>query len=584
MIPKSSFSSRGRMHSPMSETRNRARTYWSRLDRLLFPFFSTWLLAAYIHLCMILALFVPINHNLKRNALFLVVVLLEFVFTRRFIRMHPDRPFHRKKALRFLTYVGNIGLWALFFLVWVDFVHYTLAFTPALRFWGAYFYPMTVILWRSMGPYTVAVVLLWAGLYYILTVRRGMFRILVSCAPFFLFTYLFFLHQWFLGGVGWASTESIARQPGVEKVLDTRDLSKILDAEEYPWAEILAPPGLDLMGIPREKIYVRNRPRDIWYEPGDNSLIFEYGATYRPVDVYYPVIVKKNLTTGNIQWILSKDNIRIMDVTGDVISFGPWTHPYIYQVSKENLEVVNRIEKQVPIPDVRWEPSCVLKDFEKNRIYVSIDYWPAILAYDLGANKLTNSVELSSKGLVLIGGFVWHVVQSHVSRRLYSINAPGPGDLAEIDPDTMEVTNYKDFGDLFGTALFLDQQDQKLYYQSGIFNSLYRLDLKTFSVEREYKGEFHARRLRVDHDRNVMYVLGYVSGKVIALDLDSGKHLWALPVGGRPHGLDLHGQTLWINSMAGVFKLDLNVIWKAKGFAGTRHDLTRGAQTPVLGK
>ncbi|MFH1886166.1 MAG: hypothetical protein ABIM40_05655 [Pseudomonadota bacterium] len=567
----------------MNETTNKAGTPLSRLYRLLFPFFSTWLVAAYIHLCMIFALFVPVNNNIKRNALFLVVVLLEMVFTRRFIRMHPESLFHRKKALRILTYAGNIGLWAMFFLVWVDFVHYTLAFTPALRFYGAYFFLLTVVLWRSMGMYTVAAILLWAGLYYALTVRRGRFRIITSFAPYFLITYLFFLHQWHLGGTGWASTESIARQPGVEKVMDSRELSEALEAQTDPWADILVIPGLDVRSIPRKKIHVRNRPRDVWYEPGDNSVFLVYGATYNVGD-YYPVIVKKNLSTGKIQWILSKSNIRILDHSGDVISFGPWTHPYIYQVSKENLQVVKKIERQVSVPDIRWEPNCVLPDFEKDKIYVSIDYWPSILTYDLDTGELVDSVELVSKGLVITGGFVWNLVQSHASRRLYSINAPGPGDLAEVDPDTMEITNQMDFGDLIGTGLFLDQTDQKLYYQSGFFNSLYKVDLKTFTMEREYKGEFHVRRLGLDRERNVMYLLGYVSGKVTALDLDSGKHLWKVPVGGRPHGLDLQGQTLWVHSMAGVFRLDLDTIWKEKGFAGTRYDLAGQTHAPGSGE
>ena len=97
--------------------------------------------------------------------------------------------------------------------------------------------------------------------------------------------------------------------------------------------------------------------------------------------------------------------------------------------------------------------------------------------------------------------------------------------------------------------------------------------METFEIKRTFKGEGHARRIKLDKKRNCLYVLGYFSGTVFPIDLNTGKRPWTIHVGGLPHGMDLNENTLWVNSMSGILKLELNQIW------GENRDEESEAQT-----
>jgi hypothetical protein len=129
----------------------------------------------------------------------------------------------------------------------------------------------------------------------------------------------------------------------------------------------------------------------------------------------------------------------------------------------------------------------------------------------------------------------------------------------------MKIVNKRKFFDVVSTALVLDDDRDLLYYQNGCFRQLYQIDTKTFEVRRTFSGEGHARCLRLDPRRNCIYVLGYFSGTVFPVDLDTGKRPWTVRVGGLPHGMDLQQDTLWVNSMFGVLQLDLETIWRRSG-------------------
>jgi hypothetical protein len=131
------------------------------------------------------------------------------------------------------------------------------------------------------------------------------------------------------------------------------------------------------------------------------------------------------------------------------------------------------------------------------------------------------------------------------------------------------VVKKKRFNDVVGTSLEIDDDNGLLYYQNGGLNSLYAIDMESFEIKRTYKGECHARRIRLDKKRNCIYVLGYLSGTVFPVDLSGGRRPWQIHVGGLPHGMDLHNDTLWVNSMAGVLKLDLKTLWGSIGNVGT---------------
>ncbi len=126
--------------------------------------------------------------------------------------------------------------------------------------------------------------------------------------------------------------------------------------------------------------------------------------------------------------------------------------------------------------------------------------------------------------------------------------------------DALTVQRSVDLGDVVGTALAVDDGAGVIYYQSGVRDALFRLNLATLEVEAEWESEIHARRLHVDRERGALYVLGFFSGTVFALDLATGARRWTVAVGPRPHGLAATEGALFVNSMVGVVRVDLAVV------------------------
>ena len=153
---------------------------------------------------------------------------------------------------------------------------------------------------------------------------------------------------------------------------------------------------------------------------------------------------------------------------------------------------------------------------------------------------------------------------------LYGVTGPGIN-LFEIDPIGGKLLRTKDFGDIVGTGFAADFEAGRLYYQSGFTSDLHEVDLQTFEVLRTFEGEVHARRLVHDLRRRVLYVVGYFSGLVVAVDLESGERLWEMGIGPRPQGADLTDDALWVNTQDGLFEIDLPQAWRHAGYAEARY-------------
>ncbi len=200
-----------------------------------------------------------------------------------------------------------------------------------------------------------------------------------------------------------------------------------------------------------------------------------------------------------------------------------------------------------------------------NYLYIGNDVEQAVVAYNLETGQPDAVLNLHAQGLVRFGGPVWNLVQAQKTHRLYFTSGPGEN-LYEVTVPSLEILQHRRFRDITGTALILDEERGVLYYQNGgLSDALYEVDLATFEVLRTFTGEGHARQILLDRERNCLYVLGYFSGRAFALDLETGRRVWTVKVGGSPHGMALDGDVLWVNSMAGVLKLDLDVLQEQHG-------------------
>ena len=511
----------------------------THLYEFIYPMFSVWIIAGYIHLLHCLYIFEFIKSRVIIYLSFIPVLALEYYFSLYF-------PFDAPAALTGITrgwiilFVCKSIYWLAFFLIWVIFMTFVSKHAVVVKFFITQFYSQFYLLFRAERWLTVTAFLGWLVLYYWLTVEHGMLRITTAMFLPVLLSFALLYHLYHFGGMGGLRQGRVFKQSGVEKFLAYEKIGSY--------------------AVPRH-------PRGIHYDEAADALFVMFGATYGK-NRSYPTIIRRDLKTGRSHAFLSRNIRRIaFDNNSRSIFVAPWYEDFFFKLSMDDLKVIYKRHHQVNDILQTWEPMDVHKDLTANRIYIGNDAEQALMAYDSETGELLTMLNLLEQDEVKVGGPVWHIRQSQRTRKIYFISGPGYH-LFEVDPDSFKVVKKKRFKDVVGTALEIDDDNGLLYYQNGGLNSLYAVDMESFEIKRTYKGECHARRIRLDRQRNCIYVLGYLSGTVFPVDLSNGKRPWKIHVGGLPHGLDLHGDTLWVNSMAGVLKLDLKTLWGAIGNAG----------------
>ncbi len=507
------------------------------LGKLLFPLLSVWVIIAYIHLLQLLLVFEKVVSRRLILILFVPVILFEFYVSLRFPHAMAWADVNRGWIVLF---VAKTLFWFAFFLVWVFFMNFTAKKAVIIKWFITKFYLQLSLVFLAERWITLVAFGIWALLYYFITVQWGMLRIFTAMiVPMLLCSGLIFhLYHW--GGVGSRRRERILKQKGI---MDSIRFERI---GEYK--------------VPRH-------PREIYYDRKADALFCMYGATYGQQDKPYPTIIRLDMKTGRLHAFLSR-NIRQVhfDESARSVFVAPWYDDRYYELSMDDLKVRKERFNQVAGILTYWEPMDIVKDASTNRVYVGNDAEQVLLAYDNESGRLESVLNLLEQGLVSLGGPLWNVLQSRKTRRLYFSAGPGrrrfyDNHLFEVDPDSLSVVKMRPFFDVCATALALDEENNLIYYQSGGFNTLHEIDLETFQTRRTFRGEGHARCMCLDRKRSYLYVLGYFSGSLFPIDLTTGKRLSRVRVGGLPHGMHVDGDTLWVTSMSGVFRLDIDQIW-----------------------
>jgi len=515
----------------------------------VYPALSAWIIATYIHLAQYLHMFGIISSKLI-PFFFLPVLLLELLASLIW------KPIEKRLNVNFTWFIIRwifslilrLLFWLGFYYAWVITVANMSQSAQWLKFFAPQFYLMFILVFIGQKWITLITFAVWLLLYYVLTVKWRKLRLLTTMILPMLLGISLFVHLYYFGGTGGLYENKITEQPGVAKIFDPEELD----------ADMVAPP------IIRIFIYqVAPHPRGIFFDKNENALFIMFGCTYCEDTVHYPTIVRMDAATGDM-WYFVSSNIRKIyhNESSDTMLVAPWYQDAFYELSKHDLSIVKEYPSQTQGLLQYWEPMDLLKS--GNYLYVGNDVEQALVAYNLDTGRIEKVLNLYKLGLVKWGGPVWHIVQSEKTGYLYFASGMGEN-LFEVDPDSFRVLKHKSFVLDVGSALAIDDERGLLYYQHGAFGPLYEIDIDTFEVQRTFRGEGHARRILLDKERNCLYVLGYFSGTVFAIDLDTGQRLWRVRVGGSPHGMDLSDDTLWVNSMAGVFELDLETIFETYG-------------------
>jgi len=546
-----------------------------RLDKLLSPMVSAWMVVIYIQFLQNVHFEEIVQSKMYLYLLFLPIALFEFMLASHFRKMRSQAHVSTSNWRRWLFFVGiggNVLFWYVCFWAWVIKAGEYAPLMPTLYWFGPHMYEMVLMLWKSMQWISGILIVLWLLVHYMVTLRGYRFRILTSCVLPGVLTLLLFLNQFYFGGFGGrVEDQEIEAQTGVKKILSVEELEQAIIVEKQTPERLFDGEYLN----PNDHAEVRYQPRGLCVDEFENAIFIVLGCTYCNRKLR-PVLIRKDLTTGEIQYLLSRNNVRRIACkeTSSSIFLATWMTTYLYEISKHDLSLIRTIPNQTKGLFSVWEPMGIRMDVSGNQIYVFNGQHSALISYDVKTGALKNILDFQKAGFNGKGGASWYGIQSKKTRKLYVMSAPGEHNFFEINPDTLQVTRSLLVGKVIGSDLILDDENGLIYSQSFMLDSIYRINIESFTIEREYEGEFFARRLLLDKPRQVLYVLGYLSGLVFSIDLQSGKRLWEVKVGGRPHGMDLSGNLLWINSMSGVFHLDLSAIWKAKGYSGTRFDLS----------
>lgn len=506
-----------------------------RLRSGLWRIGAVWLTAGYIHLLLVLRVKEWIGYPLA-YLLFIPVVWMEWTSSRRF-RFGAAVPW-RETPIRFrIGATARIFLWFLFFNFWVAFVAMRSAEEQWMRWFAVDFPLQYYLVIRAEGVIALGAFLFWITALYVVTLRWGRLPIFTAMLLPNLLMLALFYHLYHMGGRGeMTPVPDLLAQPGVRRALTVET------------------PGDDRL----------RHPRGICLDANQEAVHVMFGCTACPRNIRYTTIVSRHPRYGGVRYFTSGNIRRVhCDPASDFLYVAPWYESVFYKVRKRDLGAARSYPVQIEGILPYWEPMDIVKDRLRERVYIGNNVIQALAAYDLETGRLTGVRNLLADGLVKEGGCLWNIIHDPGRDLLYCIAGPGPYNLFAIDPLTLNIVRKTGFVDVMPTALTLAPAGDRLYCQKGAFDALLEIDADTLEVRRTLPGEIHARHLRVDPGRNTVYVLGYLSGTLFAIDLQTGRRTWSRKVGGLPHGMapeyDRSGRMvrLWINSRAGVLTVDL---------------------------
>jgi hypothetical protein len=525
--------------------------------KFLFPITSVWIILVYLQLLLLFYIRDESQPSLWFYAFFIPIIIFEFFSSKHFYRQKYNIQESRLGIKFYSSYICNISLWLVAFHYW-SYSICTYQDFSLERLYGPYIQYFLFILLQSTPHFSLALILTWLILYWFITIRYTRFRIITAAIIPMLLSLSIILFQVLLGGESGNNPTKITSQKGIFKYLDKEELRRsiITAPKELIKHHFSKKPPLNDISFK-----VLFTPRGIFVPNTENEFFAFFGHTKDndSKNVAFPMIVKKSLQSGQLDYVFGRENIRSAASTPCSLVFAPWGTTDIFELSMQDLSIIKQFSSEMWD---NWEPQSVVKDVSLDRIYISNEGTPAIFSYDLETKKPIGKLYFREMALAEPGAIAWNLIQSKRTRLLYLTVFPSSYNLFEVDPDSLSVTRKLAFDDIGGTAITIDEHSKKLYYQSGVSNDLYIIDIDSFKVERTIKGQKYSKSIIIDKRRNTIYALSFTLGRIFAINLDNGERLWNITVGGRPDGMMMVNDHIWVNSMAGVFKIDLKMVYE----------------------
>ena len=466
------------------------------------------------------------------------VLLLCSVFVLEFaLSIAADAPVHRDRlGWRWLFgLIGRCLVWTALFVALVVVLPMAADLKPHLRWMSRSAVVLAGLVFRAEGLVAFLFLVVDLLLYVFLSVRRGRWRLLV-CLLLPAVQVMYLCHDIYrYGGRGYAERDRIEAQAGVSVIFDS---------------------GVMFLDRPQH-------PRRLHFDDRAQALTGVFGCTY--CDFYArpdPSFIRFDLATRSATGFAST-NVRLVDIDDakGTVLFAPWLRQWeqatVISLDSASFKPLERHRFQSSL--LQWQPTAVIRI--DDLLYLTNDGVPALVVMDPSKDVAVKVVNLVEMGLVDEGGTLMDVAFDSRTRRLLIVGGPGQN-LLSYDIQAGRVVDTRSFFDVAGTSLAIDEASRRGYYQSGALDTIHAFDLDSLDEVGRYTGEFNARDLQLDVKRNRLYVCGFFSGRVIAIDLATGNRVWERIVGGLPGGLaiDAQAERLWVNSVAGFVEIDLRML------------------------
>jgi hypothetical protein len=528
----------------IKKNKNMGKRILKNVLNLLIPISTVWLIIIYFRM---LGNFSTALGPWILHLLFIPVIISEIFYDSLILRKQPLKIWARnKKAITLL--LGKLFFWYTIFLLWI-------VILPGLNYkhQKVLLYGINSWVWNLIPPVyvaesylTLAALLLWMFLYYFFTVKRRRLRIVTSIIIPFIFTFLLYYHYYYLGGIGNPSVGSIMKQTGVSIFYGKDNFPKKDYFDHNKWTKIC-------------KLY----PRDLYYDANENALYSNYCSSEDDTLRKMPTLLRIDMDTKDTKYFVGR-YVKVFGINNSSLLVAPAQEARIYELDRNNLSIIRTFKSQVDLG--YWKVLDIYHDLKRRCVYLSTDVDVGLYKYNFKTGKLLDSI---IPEFIDYGGGMINMTMSKKTNMIYILGYYSDYDIMEIDPEIFEIKrklslNTYNLFSLGSSCLILDDEAGLLYVQHSLNNKLYEIDLESFKVQKIVKGEKHARRMLIDKKRNTIYQTGYLSGKLTAVDIKSGKRMWTLKVGGKPYGLELHNDKLYINSMAGIIEIDLNTVWNER--------------------
>lgn len=475
--------------------------------------------------------------------LFIPVIFFESLTGSLILHQRPIRLWPGECKTRILL-SGKILFWFFIFLFWVIALP---ADTKGMELLNSVVVPLSWLVYRAESYLTIVAFILWMAVYYFITVKKRKFKIFNSLILPGILTYVLYCHFYYFGGVGECSPDKVSRQKGVEIFYGVKDFPKENYLHYTCWTKIS-----------------RLFPMEIYVDTLQNAIYANYAKTHGKLsDKKTPNLLRIDLKTKKTKYVVSY-YIRTFSANTATILVSPWFVGKIYELSKKDLSVIRTFPVQSDID--HWEATSIYHDPDKDYVYIATNIYARLFKYDYKTGMHMNHIAPRD---IKYGGAMWNLQVSDKTGLMYVIALLSEDDVFEIDPETLDIRRRLDLSGyggsslgLGGSSLKLDDENGLLYFQDGGTDKLYEIDIDSFKVKRVLKGEMFAQRMHIDKKRKALYILSFLYGNLFALDLETGKRRWSIKVGGKPGGLAICNDTAYVNSMAGIVKIDLETVWR----------------------